>query len=55
MNEKPQRLDMGFGEALARLARVPRAAVAPNRPKQGKKASEPKGKPAKGTKQAEAE
>ena len=30
MNEKPHRLDMGFGEALARLVRVPKAAdIAP--------------------------
>jgi hypothetical protein len=27
VNEKPHKIDMGFGEALARLARVPRKAV----------------------------
>ena len=27
MNEKPHKLDVGFGEALARLARVPKPAV----------------------------
>lgn len=27
MNEKPHKLDMGFGEALSRLARVPKSAV----------------------------
>jgi hypothetical protein len=27
VNEKPHKLDMGFGEALARLARVPKSAV----------------------------
>ena len=27
MNEKPHRLDMSFGEALARLTHVPKSAV----------------------------
>jgi hypothetical protein len=43
MNEKPQRLDMGFGEALARLARVPKSAVTDET---GKKAGKAKAKPA---------
>lgn len=27
MNEKPVKLDMGFGEALARLAKTPKKAI----------------------------
>lgn len=46
MNEKPQKLDMGFGEALARLARVPKSAVAQDR-RGNKKAGKSEDKPAK--------
>lgn len=48
MNEKPHKLDMGFGEALARIVRVPKAAVVTERTKKKHKSPpQPAGKAAK--------
>jgi hypothetical protein len=46
VNEKPLSLDMSFGEALARLAKVPKTALPEVKPAK-KKAGQPKASPAK--------